>query len=600
MFSRFAALLSFVLVSLSCSQPGRPSGIARVSVLPFENLSGDASLDWVADAAAPVLLWQLAAAQDLAVSGARNSSGAHDQGAQRVLRGTVEREKAGAIRIDSWLEDRASHRQLALETYRAKPDQTLLDAFSRIAASLGSQPRPYATKSVDALRALTQARSLADPAAARERFQAALTSDPAFSAAHLAWAEFEVARGDRQAAQRALASFRQAVPAAGAGEQAQADLLDARLRGDSLASATALKQLAVASPANAALQRLAASTFEQFQWAREAADSWQRYLRVYPDQPDALRGLAYAKSWQNDYPAARELLARYRAVAPQDLNTLDSLGEIEFQAGRFEEAAKVFEQMSRTPASNPQAPQFIAAGWSKAAYARLMLGDEKSASALFEKGLEARKLSGPVALLQRATWLFETGHRQQAFSQLVPPPDAAPPVKALFVAQACWFHAAAGDWARARATIQGQPTSAEGLLCAFASLPEGTEAEWIQLAERQFAGPQLTAFRQRALGYALALRGHYAAAVAPLREALRDGQDATEVRLLLARCYLQLKQWPQLREVTQPWPVPPTLQPLFNPVFFPSQLELRGLTELHYERAVEAKRWLDLHQRYSR
>ena len=569
-------------------------------MLPFENLSGDASLDWMADAVMPVVGWQLATAPDLFVLAAPTLAAARDQGATRVLRGTLEKGKGGVTRLDTWLEDLTTLRELKHEQYPVRPDQTLLTALTSVAASLGTKPRPYATANIDALRALTQARGQADPAAARERFQYALQADGGFSAAHLALAEYEAASGDRAAALRAVAAFRQSAPRAQAREMAEAEILEARLQGDAGASARALKNLAAASPANASLQRVAAATFERLYWPREAGEAWQRLLHLEPDQPDALRGLAYAKSFGGDYQGAKELLARYRTVAPQDLNTLDSPGEIEFQAGHFEEAAKIFEQMSRTVSTAPQAGQFMAAGWTKAAYSRLMLGDEKGASALFEKGLEVRKISGPPASVLRASWLFQTGRRQQAIELLAAPADATPQVKAMFATEACWQQAASGEWAKALAAVQGAITSPSALFCAFLAQPDGPEAEWRQRAERQFAGPQLAGLRQKMLGYALALHGHYAEAVGPLRAAMYEAESGDEIRLLLARCYLELKQWPQLRETTQPWPVPPTLQPLWSSLFFPSQLALRAQTEQHYERAAEARRWAELHQRYTR
>lgn len=591
-----SALLAMLLLA-SCRSTPPPAGVARVAVLPFENLSGDSSLDWFADAAPHVIVWQQAAARDLFVAQARNNSAALELGAQRLLRATIERAPGGQIRLDAWLEDRATRRS-DLQSYRLRPDSTLFAALHQIAATLGAPPRPYATKSVDALRALIQSRT-AEPAAARERLDAALAADSAYSVAHLARMESAFARRDLPALREALTAFREKIPSPGPGEAAEANQLEAAVSGDIAAVARSLQALAASRPANAALQRQAAAQASRFLSPAVAADAWQRLLRIEPNNTDGLRMLAYAKAAGGDFAGARQLLDRYRAVAPDDVNTLDSHGEIEYQAGHFAEAAAIFARIPPTGATDAEGQQLIQAAPFKAAYAFLLAGDEKAAHASFEQGLVRRKLAGVVATATRASWLFQTGQRPQAFALLSGKGDEPAPAKAILAAQACLLHAAAGHWERAHsaaAQAQGQPL---GIFCGFLSQPPATETEWHARAAQRFPGPALASFRQRALGYALALRGHCPAAIAPLRAAVQDVnlQDNTEARLLLGRCYFELQQWPQMRETLTPPPVPPTYEALFSPLVFPWQLQLRADVERHFERLTEAQRWDALHRR---
>jgi hypothetical protein len=53
-------LVVLALLTASCSRP--PAAVERLVVLRFDNLSGDASLDWIATAAPAILGSQLAGA----------------------------------------------------------------------------------------------------------------------------------------------------------------------------------------------------------------------------------------------------------------------------------------------------------------------------------------------------------------------------------------------------------------------------------------------------------------------------------------------------------------------------------------------------------
>lgn len=596
MFYRFAFLLFSLLLIESCTRKPAPPGVAVVAVLPFENLSGDATLDWLTDGLPHVIVWQQTSAPDVFVVAARDLPAAVEQGAQRIVRGSIEREKGGRIRVDAWLEDRASRRQTWQQSYHLRPDNSLFGAATEISATAASvAPKPYATANIDALRAYLQARALAaDPAAARERFGAALTADPAYSVAHLTLVTYEISQRDLAAAKQALTRFQQQVPRPTESEKSEVAQLQAALDNDYPALAQAVQAMAKARPANLALQLQAAEQASRLLPPQAAAEAWQRVLRVQPGNPLALRKLAQAKAALNDFAGAEALLAQ----APQDAKTVDARAEVAYQAGRFSSAAQLWEQLAAAKLPDAESQGYALRAFTKAAYARLLAGDEKAAQALFEKGVAARQLDSVVASTVRASWLFQTGHRAEALALVTPAPDAAPPAKAVMASQRCVLHAAAGDWNLARADAQAANGHPASLLCSFVAQPAGTEAEWKQRAETRFPGPALASARQRVLAYALALRGHCPAAIASLRGTMADPNypDNTEPRLLLGRCYLNLQQWGPMRDALQAPPAPPA-EPTFSPLFFPSQLELRAKVEAHYERAVEAKRWLNLYQR---
>jgi hypothetical protein len=226
-----------------------------------------------------------------------------------------------------------------------------------------------------------------------------------------------------------------------------------------------------------------------------------------------------------------------------------------------------------------------------------MAGDEKAANAMFDKGLAARGINGPLAQAVRAGWLFQTNRRNEAFELVRGKDVAEPAARATLAGQECLMRAAAGQWAEAAAAAaQAGPA---GVICGFVSQPAAPEAEWVRRADQRFTDPRLASFRQRALAYALALRGHCPAAVAPLRAVVHDPTvaDNTEPRILLGRCYFELKQWTQMREILAQVPVPPSYEPAFSPLVFPAQVLWRSEAEVHYERREEAKRWAEIYKR---
>jgi len=593
-FSRVYLAASLYLLLPSCQRtaaPASPAGLTRYCLLPFENLSGDPSLDWLAGAIPQAVAWQWSTSPRVAVSVVANTPAAVQAGAQRVVRGTLVKHRDGQLRLDAWVENFPQHRQAEPRGIALRAD-TVLAAANQVAALLGAVPAPYATQNAAAFRALVQAREQTDPEAAREHYRVALAADGKFSLAYLALAEFELSQGQREAALRTLADFRAQVPEAPPGERAQARWLDARAKNDALASVAALTERAAAAPGNAGLQRLAgAAAFAALQY-RDSATAWQRLAGMEPANPDVWNQLAYARAAARDFDGARAAIRSAVALVPGEPHLADSVAEVEYQAGRFAEAAAQFEQIAATPQG--AAVPIVQAAWGKAAYARLMSGDLKAADANFEKALVARKLTGVAAAIARSTWLFQSGRRPQAFAALAVPAGALAADKAAVATQNCLLHAGAGDWARAR-----QASAGVASLCGFLALPEASETEWARRAEAAVPGAANAAVRGRILGMALALRGHPAAAIAPLREALAvaalagnsNSEAVAETRILLGRCYLATQKWDGARDMIEPWSVPPSDQLVASPLFFPGQIEWRAGLERHYERVAEYERW---------
>lgn len=75
-----------------------------------------------------------------------------------------------------------------------------------------------------------------------------------------------------------------------------------------------------------------------------AARALRRALELDPDYVSALNALAYTYADMDSTDKAISCLERYSAVAPEDANAFDSMGDLYFGLGRLEEAAAAFRE----------------------------------------------------------------------------------------------------------------------------------------------------------------------------------------------------------------------------------------------------------------
>jgi tetratricopeptide (TPR) repeat protein len=76
----------------------------------------------------------------------------------------------------------------------------------------------------------------------------------------------------------------------------------------------------------------------------EALAEYERLLSVNPNYAIAYNTLGYASAARGDFAKAEDYLKRYRYLAPDQANPLDSLGEFYALTGRYDEAEDVLEK----------------------------------------------------------------------------------------------------------------------------------------------------------------------------------------------------------------------------------------------------------------
>ena len=394
------------LIGPACSRAPQRA-VERLAIFPFSNLTGDAALDWVANAGPAILSEELAAGAHvlpLRVSSAGTASLAK---ASQLLHCTFT-QRSGSLRIQYALEDAERHRMIATGSV----DGTALFAVSALARTLDSDgARPFSTPNPDAAAAW-----------GRGEFERAVALDPDFGTAWASWIAQTAQAGKpdvaAELAGRALARASLRTPL----DRAQIQLSYATLRRDGAARAAALTELVRLAPHDAGPLLGLAVIEQQARKYPEAEELYRRVLAIDPRNADALNSLGYAQGESGDVDGAAKTFEAYGQMPNQAINALDSVGEVYFMNGRFAEAEKSFAEVSARD------PNFLkGAPLMKAAYAHWLGGDLAGADGLMQKYLALlTKQNDPLAFWREAVWLYTTGRREQATAMLAKaPPDQA-------------------------------------------------------------------------------------------------------------------------------------------------------------------------------
>lgn len=394
------------LIGAACSRAPQRR-IERLAILPFSNLTGDAALDWIANAGPAILSQELASGTHVLPLRVSSVGTAALANATQLLHCTFT-QRSGSLQIQYALEDAERHRMITTGAI----DGTALFAVSALARALDADgASPFSTPNPDAAAAWGSG-----------DFERAVALDPDFGTAWVSWITQAAQAGKpdfaAELAGRALARASLRTPL----DKAQIRLSYATLRKDEVARAAALTELATLAPHDAGPLLGLAAIQQQARKYAAAEELYRRVLAIAPGNADALNALGYAQGEGGDLEAAKKTFETYGQNPNQATNALDSLGEVYFMNGRFAEAEKYFAQASaRDPNFLKGAPLL------KAAYAHWLGGDLAGADALMQKYLEfLGKQNDPLVIWREAVWRYTTGRSEQALAMLAQaPPDQA-------------------------------------------------------------------------------------------------------------------------------------------------------------------------------
>jgi Flp pilus assembly protein TadD len=394
-------------LGVSCSKPAAPA-LVREAFLTFDNLTGDASLDWLSQAAPRMLehdLTGLPKTIPLVEAAVRDAYLAR---ATRLVHGYFEM-RSGKLHFEIEVEDAERHRMIQT----AAEDGESEAAMNRAAKVLASDANAFPA-STDAAAAWGQG-----------QFERAVSLDPDFALGWLAWIEQIAGSADPARAQQAKDVAEKALARPGLRspiDRARLELVAATLRQDDAARIAASRKLVALIPADPVMVGALAEMEMNLRHFADAARDYQELAREDPDNPGMRNQLGYAQAFAGDIDGARKSFEEYGRQPGQATNALDSLGEALFVNGKFDQAERAFlDAYKKEPAFLQGAPLW------KAAHARWLAGDLAQADMIVERYWQDRaKARDPILVWRRANWLYETGRQDQAVALLMhPPPEAA-------------------------------------------------------------------------------------------------------------------------------------------------------------------------------
>ncbi len=594
MFSRpRASLLPLCLLLCACSKDQRVT--RKIAILPFENLSASPDLQWAGRAFAEVVAAQLTGCPDADPAVAPSLREAAASGASGIVHGYYSL-VGGRLRVQAVLENTATRRITETASAAGAPG-AILELAGAVARQIDPRVRPFSTASEAALRAYVEALSASDPS---QDMQRAISADPNFGLAYVAWAQWLVSRGERdRARQVAETGLGQGMRMASV-ERARLQVLAAALDGDRVAERRALEALARATPADGSVFARLAGMYLGARDYPAAVQWYQKALERDPDNVTLLNEAGYTNAYARDLDGAVKHLSRYRDLRPLEANPLDSLGDVHFYLGQFSRAEKFYlDAYARDPSFLMRTELY------KAAWARLMTGDLKSADETFAKYLEARReLNDSLLPYRRAQWEYSTGRRKQAIARLGPMLEGPQPALAsLAAAQASIWLLETGDASQARQyALRAAPGNPFAVACRFLSEPPASASEWAVRAERAFPEPGQAGLKQYALASALLLSKHFPEAAAHWRkiyESMPPG-SLDPVDVPLAWALVETGQLAPAEPLLASYGIPDALREHpFLSLSFPRIFFLRGALLERQGRRQEARANYELFLRLS-
>lgn len=578
-FFGLATTLVLAILTLHACAGRQSAEVERLAVLPIENLGSDAQFNWLSPAAAAVVVYDLAGAKSIFAKRVASIAAAQAMQASHVLEGYFF-ERDGRISIHATLEDFGKTKAVESFEIAGPVSDGLLSLTNKLARQLSGEARTFGTDNENAFRCYGEALAATDSQAVERGLEQATMADPGFAAAYVDEARLLTDTGQRDRAREVVQAAERA--RLDSIERADLEYIAAVSSGDASERLKGLDSLAAVMPANAdVFGEIGEMQFARHQF-QQAVIEYRAAAHLDPDEPQNWNGLGYALAWMGDLSGAREAMARYQRVAPEDPNVLDSQGEVSYLCGDFKAAAQYFEQAA---AKNP-------AEYIKAAEARLMMGDRPGADAEFAKrfgsGAGGRNLGADY---QMAQWRFLTGRRQAGVSVMERlATETNGDLQALALSQLSIWKLQTGDSNAAadlanRAVAQAQNPQVRGISAMCRDIASSSTGSGSKMADAM----------------SLVLANKFREAL-PLLQAVYGETNPSadgQVRTLLAWAYVQTGAVDESSKLVNAYPLPLSSgEPLFASLMFPKYLFVRGTVLQREGKRDEAAKSLELYAKY--
>ena len=388
------------------SPPDAP--VRSLAVLPLENLSGNASDDYLVDGVADALTTDLAGIRALRVISRQSTKAykgtakpvtviARELNVDAVIEGSVLR-TGNRVRMNLQLIDARNDHHIWAQGFERDYTEILQlqrEAATAIAGQLNVVTTPAERARLTHVRPITPAahdvylrgryalllsETETTTARALEEFKSAITLDPTSAPAYAGMAEAYLLQGTFlgghppiETRPAAFAAARRAVQLDP--ELADAHAIEARIR------------------------------LSEFDW-RGADESFARMLELAPSHPTGLVWYAYSLLVHGRINEMLEVAARAEAADPLNLNTRTRVGFIAGFALRDDEAIRRYLEVLRLDPANTMARSFLVASYSRS-------GKQVEALETAKEAL-ARNGRTPLVLSHLALAEGRAGHAQEA------------------------------------------------------------------------------------------------------------------------------------------------------------------------------------------
>jgi Tfp pilus assembly protein PilF len=578
-------LLASIIFAGSCSKTSTRI-VDRIAILPLENLTSESAFDWIPAAAQNAVVRQLAGIGNTIALSAPNTREARLLRADRAVEAYL---SAGAnlLRIHAVVED-LEHLKAASEIDITGPRQKgVLPLLDRLSKALNQGARPFSTTNAAAFESYAQG-----------NFEEAVKLDPGFGAAYLNWLMALRSKGESEPGAKVLSQARAQGSKINELDRAQIEVASVWLNpSDKGARRAALMNLAGIVKYDAQLMRDLSEAALVARNYKSAAQWLEKAAAIEPANTAIWNSMAYAYALGGDLSAAERSMTQYRKVTPNDSNLADTLGEIYYLSGKFAEAEKSFLEGFQ------QNPRFFAgAEMYKAALSRLMTGDEKGATSLFEKYLEYKQsVNDPELEVRRAIWEFLTGRRSAAMDRISKQPS--PRARA----QYSLMLLLSGDQpgARKQAEAAMKPPMQDPLIAPiaqFLSSPASSVQQWREMADRFFGLQTPAAVKNQFLAYALFMHKEYAEAAALLEKQVMDSSPFNESfqKEMLAAALVASGREADAQSLLTTYPIPDSgTESALASLVFPRLFETRAAVLEKHGKPAEAKAMRDLASKFT-
>jgi len=578
-FAHFA--IAFAIILAGCTHQ-KSSAPERLAVVPFENLSTNTEFDWLGKALSAAVAEDLTGLPTIYTQGVDSFDGAYAMHASRAVEGYFVQSN-GRLEVHATVRDLASRKTIATFDLNQPMTQGTIALANGLAKKLRADARAFPTTNEGAYRAYGEALEGGDRAAVSRALETASQDDPRFSLVYLERAQVLAGAGDRAGALQVIETAKRGPsdPITGA----KMGLFEASLEGNRAAQQRDLEALVGLTPADSKVFEELGQVQSADRKFADAARSYASASSLNPEDAQLWNELGYARSYGGDLNGARSALEEYqRRVPTENVNPVDSLGEVSFYSGDFAAAEKYFLE-----ADKRNAAEFNGADMLKAAQARLMTGDLAGADALFDRYAKRRSRMP----FESAQWRFVTGRRAAAMEAVETMlPSLAGDARSLASNQLAIWKFLTGDKKTAE---QLASQAAESALGPAARNLSGSIQAILDPSARP-AGSRLED------AYEQLFSGKFAEAT-PLLETLyrqSDPHNDGEIRTLLAWTYVQTGRADAARSLIDTYPIPLSSSDLmFVSLIFPRFLFVRGAVLQQEGKRAEAKAAYTLFLKYS-